>query len=96
MSRIAEGELVIPTLELLHDAPNGEMATSDIIAELTEHFNPKDEDAKILYGRHDTKFSQKVRNLKSHKKLVKLGYAEEINDGFRITDVGRDKVGKHL
>lgn len=92
MHRIPEDELIVPALELLEEAPNGQMATSDIIAELIERFRPQGEDAQILDGRHDTKFSQKVRNLKSHKTLLKLGYAEEIQGGFRITEAGRKRL----
>jgi Mrr N-terminal domain len=90
--RIAEAELIIPTLELLDAAPNGEMQTTDIIEALEKAFSPKGEDSEILEGRHDTKFSQKVRNLKSHKTLLKAGLAEEIEDGFRITEKGRALV----
>ena len=87
--RIPEPELVIPTLELLDSAPDGEMRTAEIIERLDEMFAPEGEDSEILEGRHDTKFSQKVRNLKSHKTLEKAGLAEAIYRGFRITPAGR-------
>lgn len=66
-TRIPEPELVIPTLELLYAAPDGEMLTSDIIRALVRQFKPEGEDNEILDKRADTKFTQKVRNLKSHK-----------------------------
>jgi hypothetical protein len=60
---------------------------------LEDHFKPTGEDAAILDNRNDTKFSQIVRNLKSHKEastnIFKRGYAEEVGDGFRITPAGR-------
>lgn len=87
--RIPEPELVIPTLELLYNAPNGELKTTEIIAALSAQFKPEGEDAEILDKRSDTKFSQKVRNLKSHKTLVKAGLATEIYRGFKITAAGR-------
>ena len=90
--RILEPELVIPTLELLDAAPDGELKTTQIIARLQEMFAPEGEDNEILEGRHDTKFSQKVRNLKSHKTLEKAGLAEAIYRGFRITAAGRRLV----
>jgi hypothetical protein len=90
--RIPEPELVIPTLELLDGAPNGEMKTTAIIAALDNMFGPEGEDNEILEGRHDTKFSQKVRNLKSHKTLEKAGLAEAVYRGFRITSAGRKLV----
>jgi hypothetical protein len=47
-------------------------------------------------GRHDTKFSQKVRNLIPHregkKTIFSLGCAEYTGDGIRITEVGRSFI----
>jgi len=90
--RIPEADLIIPTLELLDGAPNGEMKTTDVIKALENMFGPEGEDGEILEGRQDTKFSQKVRNLKSHKTLEKAGLAEAIYRGFRITAAGRKLV----
>ncbi len=73
--------------------PDGYVATSTLINELESEFRPTGEDAEILDGRSDTKFSQIVRNLKSHKKastdLFAKGYAEVVPGGFRITTAGR-------
>jgi hypothetical protein len=90
--RIPEPELVIPTLELLYAAPDGEMLTSDIIAALVRQFRPEGEDNEILEGRADTKFTQKVRNLKSHKTLLNAGLATHTPRGFKITAAGRRLV----
>ena len=87
--RVPEPELVIPTLELLYSAANGEMLTADIIIALVQRFRPEGEDNEILDKRADTKFTQKVRNLKSHKTLLASGLATHIYRGFRITDAGR-------
>ena len=72
------------------------MTTSEIIGALEARFRPTGEDAQILDGRSDTKFSQKVRNLVSHRgspsSLVGRGYAQydAIRPaGFRITPAGR-------
>src|SRR5260370_28606955 len=91
-SRIPEPELIIPTLELLDAAPNGEMQTANIIASLVHRFQPEGEDNAILENRADTKFTQKVRNLKSHKTLLNAGLATHIYHGFKITDVGRKLI----
>lgn len=64
--RITEKDLILPALYAI-DISKG-ANTTDLIRILTEVFNPTDEDAMILAGRKDTKFSQKVRNLKSHSK----------------------------
>ena len=59
--RIAEKALILPALYLIKE--NGSMNTSQIIKALTDALTPTGEDAEILAGRKDTKFSQKVRNL---------------------------------
>ena len=69
MERIySEEDLIIPALFELHFNPNG-MTTSMLIKALTKNLKPEGADAEILFGRNDTRFSQKVRNLISHKRL---------------------------
>ena len=74
--RIEEKMLILPALYII-DRNEG-ATTSTLIEELTAVFKPNGEDAKILAGRNDTKFSQKVRNLKSHR---------DNNDMWRYTDI---------
>ena len=57
--------------------------------------HPSGLDAKILNGRSDTYFSQKVRNLKSHDTLVRQNYATNYADGFQITPTGIAFVNAH-
>lgn len=91
--RIREKDLVVPALRAAARRPGGYISTSDLIKELEEEFAPEGEDAKILDGRQDSKFSQIVRNLKSHKisstSMFKKGYAIDEAEGLRITDAGR-------
>lgn len=94
--RIPENALVIPALECMYDTPNGAILTKDLIARLTDIFEPEGEDVEVLEGRQDTKFSQKVRNLKSHKTLKKAGLADHTARGFRITRTGRRLIKKIL
>jgi hypothetical protein len=86
----SERELVLPTLALLDQRESG-LTTSDLIRELTVIMRPDGEDAAILSDRSDTHFSQKVRNLVSHRTLERLGL--EVYDGTRqhhaITSAGR-------
>jgi hypothetical protein len=56
---IRERDLIVPSLRLAANRPNGEIATAELIAELTEMFQPEGEDSDILEGRQDTKFSQR-------------------------------------
>lgn len=67
MERITEKELILPALYLIEQKP--EISTSELIEKLEEIFQPTGEDAVILSGRHDIKFSQIVRNLVSHHTL---------------------------
>ena len=89
--RIPEAALVLPALQCIYDA-GGEIETAELITRLQDIFDPDGEDMDVLEGRSDTKFSQKVRNLKSHKKLEGAGLAVPIQDGFKITEKGREVV----
>lgn len=93
--RISERNLAIPALRAAAGEPNGEITTTKLIGVLEEQFQPEGDDATILDGRNDTKFSQIVRNLVSHKNastsIIKRGYAihDEQAESLRITDEGR-------
>ena len=91
MTRISELDLVLPALCAML-AKGGGIQTSSLIQVLTNTLNPTGEDMEILAGRSDTKFSQKVRNLKAHKTLENRGLASHVNGGYEITDKGRDLV----
>lgn len=93
--RTSEVELLKPALAYMATQPDGFARTSDLIDHLTRMFKPSGEDAEILEGRSDTKFSQKVRNLVSHRSttsgLVAQGLAtyDKSLGGWTITDIGR-------
>lgn len=95
---IPEKDLVVPTLRLLAQASGGFMTTSDLIPALEDYFGPDGSDAELLDGRRDTKFSQKVRNLVSHRDTGRsmetrgLAQYDEDREGWHITDKGRDLV----
>ncbi|CAA6604028.1 hypothetical protein MTBLM1_20150 [Rhodospirillaceae bacterium LM-1] len=94
-SAITESELYVPLLQILDKAPGGFMTTAAIVVELENLFQPEGIDAEILKNRSDTHFSQKVRNIISHKNVP----GNPINDGLviyhskrhglEITDAGR-------
>ena len=91
--RISERDVRVPALRAMAARESGYIPTSELIDELEAQFRPQGEDAQILDNRNDTKFNQIVRNLKSHKSartnILARGYAEEVDEGFRITDAGR-------
>jgi len=90
--RIRERELIIPALRA---ASNGEITMTNLIVKLTDEFQPSGEDTAIIEGRADSKFSQKVRNLVSHRgvstSMFSMGYAtyHPESESIQITDLGR-------
>ena len=94
MTRISETELILPALFVM-DRGSGYISTSKLIDTLTELLSPAGEDTKILAGRNDTKFSQKVRNLNLHKTLETRGFAVPERRGFSITKEGRAELRRH-
>ena len=93
---VHEQDLVIPALRIANQRPGGFIHTSELIKELEKIFNTIGEDAEILDNRSDTKFSQKVRNLVSHREapsnFIAQGFAEydQEKHGIQITLKGRN------
>lgn len=67
MSCYTESEIAVKALEVIKRRPG--IRTSELIEELRIIMKPSGEDLKTLDHRNDDKFSQKVRNLKSHNTL---------------------------
>lgn len=86
--RITEPELILPSLFLMGLSTDRKITTSELINELRDILKPSGEDVEILDGRQDDKFSQKVRNLKSHNTLEKYGYAIYKDGFYKITEKG--------
>lgn len=76
--------------------PKMEISTSNLIKILPDYIAVPDDVAASTASRNDSKFSQLVRNLKSHKdakgNFINQGYAEPIPRGFRATEKGRQFV----
>ncbi len=93
---ISESELYDVAMLAMAQRQSGEITTSDLIEELEEYFLPTGHDANILTGRNDTYFSQKVRNIKSHKTSpanpIAQGLVEDIKNGMKITNTGRNRL----
>jgi transcriptional regulator with XRE-family HTH domain len=96
--RIREKDTYLPMLELLDDAPDGFMTTADLIKNLEIYMRVSGEDAEILDSRSDSRFSQIVRNIVSHKSTVTnpIGAGWVTYDakrhGMTITREGRDHL----
>jgi hypothetical protein len=80
--------------------PEGKIATSDMIAELPGYVHLSEDHAAANASRKDSKFSQLVRNLKSHKttktNFIYQGYAQDVPGGFQITRKGMDFVREYF
>ena len=80
--------------------PDGEITTSDMIDELPGYVHLSEDHAAANASRKDSKFSQLVRNLKSHKNtrtnFIYQGYAQDVRGGFKITRKGLDFVREYF
>jgi|APSaa5957512622_1039677.scaffolds.fasta_scaffold22731_2 predicted HNH restriction endonuclease len=79
--RISEKDLILPALWCLSKADDKTLSTTELQHSLRQIMQPQGEDLEILAGRNDDKFSQKVRNLRSHKTLESPGFARYKNRG---------------
>lgn len=70
MSNYSENDIVPVVLDIIKRNPG--IRTSDLIAASREILKPSGEDLEILDNRNDDKFSQKVRNIKSHDTIKDL------------------------
>jgi len=66
--RYTEEDLIDPALFEMYKR-GGKITTGELIKELINILKPAGQDAELLFGRKDTRFSQKVRNLISHRKI---------------------------
>lgn len=95
---VSEPMLVVPSLKVAASKPNGFIPTSELIIELESAMHPSGTDAQILDNRRDTKFSQKVRNLVSHRSGARTMFARGLatyskeRKGIQITDAGRNFI----
>ena len=83
MSSYSEDEIAVIALEVIKE--NDGIRTSELISKVRAIMNPSGDDLTILKDRCDDKFSQKVRNLKSHDTLSdKVSTTEERNCEWRL------------
>ena len=87
MTNYSENELIPYALRIIRKYPDG-IDTKNLLVKLREKMAPSGDDLKTLANRTDDKFSQKVRNLNSHKTLEKNGYVDFILNKFYIKQEG--------
>ncbi len=96
-STYSESDLIVPALAIIGAHPDG-ITTSDLLSALRRELKPKGDDLELLANRSDDKFSQKVRNLKSHDTLEKKNLAIFVDAKYYITEYGSEFVvgGKEI
>jgi len=67
----SEPELIAPALDVIASSKSG-VSTTALIGQLRAALRPSGHDGAIISNRSDDYFSQKVRNLVSHKTLEEL------------------------
>lgn len=96
-STYSESDLIVPAVAIIGAHPDG-ITTSDLISALRRELKPKGDDLELLANRSDDRFSQKVRNLKSHDTLEKKNLAIFVDAKYYITEYGSEFVvgGKEI
>lgn len=86
---ISERQLILPSLYLMSISKRKSISTTDLIKGLQTILNPSPADLVLNPSRGDSKFSQKVRNLKSHDTFEKYGDLADYKKGvFTINKNG--------
>lgn len=95
-----EAQIRVAALKALLAAPRQTLTTSQLIKVLSSTLAPTGKDADIATGRSDTYFSQKVRNLVSHRNqstgLQAAGLADYdgLAESWTLTKMGRSQAAK--
>jgi hypothetical protein len=80
--------------------PEGKITTCDMITEMPGYVHLSEDHVTANASWKDSKFSQLVRNLKSHKttktNFIYQGYAQGVPGGFQITRKGMDFVREYF
>lgn len=88
------------TLLIMSTQPGQQITTTALIAELPNFIHIDDDKAEPTSSRKDSRFSQIVRNLKSHKatstNFICRGFAEDTPGGFKITQRGLQFVQEYF
>lgn len=90
--KITETDLVLPAVIALAKEGGEHVTTAQMVTSLATMFKPLSMQSVGATGKVSLQFDRKVRNLKSHRTLAKLGLAEVsgVNSEFySLTEKGR-------
>lgn len=97
MSRIEEKHLVLPSLYLMSLTENWYISTSELKSKLPIILKPIWEDLEQSNSRkNETKFIQKIWNLKSHKTFLRYNLALHEKWGFKLTETWISYLNKNI
>jgi len=99
MARIREAELVLPALSAIKSAEKACLTMTELVRALRHTMVPTGKDLEPSKGRRDDRFSQKVRNLESHRTLKRSGYVEMMKKGgdpaYSLSKKGAEYLDLH-
>jgi len=96
MCVITEKQLILPSLYLMNIIEEWYISTSDLKENLILLIKPTGTDLEILKWRNDNKFSQKVRNLKSHETFLRNNLATNEEWWFKITENWKKYLSENI
>lgn len=96
-NRTGEAAMQPIVLRILDKMPNGEASIDQIISEVPKYVNLTTGDMAASKTREgEAMWEQIVRNIRSHadspNNYIFKGFIEEVESGFKITQLGRTKV----
>lgn len=92
--RYKEKDLILPALRCIEQRVTA--TTTDLIGDLTALLKPGGHDAQIIANRNDTYFSQKVRNLVSHRDTNGMAVWTDFTGGrYTLTQEGREFLDRN-
>ena len=91
--KVTDYNLIAPALSVINLEKNNTISTSKLIDNLKKKSIISETEKIILKNRSDDKFSQKIRNLISHKVLEKYNLAKSSKNKIELTNHGK-RLGK--
>jgi hypothetical protein len=91
--KVTDYNLIAPALSVINLEKNNTISTSKLIDNLKKNSIISETEKIILKNRSDDKFSQKIRNLISHKVLEKYNLAKASKNKIELTNHGK-RLGK--
>ena len=93
--KITDYNLIAPAVIIISNEKNKAISTSKLIENLRLISIVPEKEKEILKNRSDDKFSQKIRNLISHKVLEKYNLAKLSRNKIELTNHG-NRLGRYI